>query len=308
MRLGRASTADGTRSAPGTRAVPLSLFAASCAPMLVMLPAGLTGVLASLGIRAEAGWVQALADPLAPVAQPLLVVSTLLLAIGSLSCGRLPVVAALGGGALVYLGMYVVTGPGGQTEPALFYPGLALLLASPVLSVIRPRVGACRPLLARANARKLLLVTVVASAFLVATAPAIGWGTATASLHAQHAGRQAETKAPAPRSAPPTVRVRQDGFLWSGRVRNYTSRRAWFPPISTDGALLRVHGQTERGSVFVQLMDGRAVVVYERTLDRIPRQGLQVAARGVRGIWMVTLGFRGYSGRPKVEVGPLPGK
>lgn len=302
MRRARAGVAAGSSRVPGLRALPLSLFAASCVPMLVMLPAGLTGVLASLGIRAEGGWVQAIADPLGPIAQPLLVVSTVLLALASLSCGRSPALAALAGGALLYLGMYVVTAPGAQTEPRLFYPGLALFLASPALSLARPRLRACRPLLPRAGLRRLLLAAAAASAVLLATAPVIGWGRATASLHAHHLRK---AQAPASERAAPVVRVGRDTFLWSGRVESYTSKRPWFPPISTNGAHLRIQGQLRAGRLDVQLMDGRAVVVWERTFRRIPLDGVRVEAPGARGLWMVTLGFRRFSGRLKVELGRL---
>lgn len=313
------------RQAPGRRIGPLAFFAASCVPMLVMLPAGLTGVLASVGIRAQAGWVQTIADPLGPIAQPLLIVATLALAAGSLACGRAPVAAALAGGTLLYLSMYVLTRPGGLSDPALFYPGLALFLSSPLLSLVRPRLRACRPLLSRARRRAALLATVPVSALLLAMSPTLGWGNATAGGHTQHlrgagagtammgmagssARRQHATGAgTALAPGKPIVRVGANAFLWSGSVDRYTFKKPWFPPLSTDGAALRIRGQARAGSVSVQLMDGRAVVVWERTFARIPSRGLAVGVRGARGVWMVTLRFRSYTGRLRVEVGPVAG-
>lgn len=274
--------------------------------MLVMLPAGVLGALGSVAIRAEAGWVQALARPLEPVAQPLLVVSTLLLAVGALSCGRAAVLTALGGGALLYLGMYVVTGPAGQTQPALFYSGLALFVASPLLPLVRRRLRACRPMVTKRTAHRVLLASLGASALLLALAPAVGWGRATATLHARHgAGRDQAQREDAATSRP-IVTVANDAFVWSGRVLRHTEEDAWFPRISTDGALLEVREKAEGGQVFVQVMDGRAAVVYERAFDAIPDKGIRAAVTGSRGVWMVTLRFEGFSGTLKVELAPLP--
>lgn len=286
--------------APGLRAGAVALLAASCVPMLVMLPAGLTGLLSSVGVRADAGWVQALAHPFEPVAQPLLIVSAVLLAAGALLCGWSPLVTALAGGVLLSVGMYVVTAQAGQTQPVLFYAGLALFAASPALSILRPRLRACRPLLPRRRARRILLAALGASAVLLASAGATGWGRATAVLHAAHA-RGPEGRLP----ARPDVRVAQDAFSWSGRVERYTAENAWFPPFSSDGVLLRVRGRVSAGALHVQLMDGRAAIVFEETLTAIPGAGLEVRAAGARGVWMVTLRFRDYSGDLRVEMKPL---
>lgn len=290
---------------PGLRAGALLLFAASCVPMLVMLPASLAGLLATLGIEAEAGWVQALAGPIGFVAQPLLIVSALLLAAASARCGWAPVTAALGGGTLLYLGMYVLTGPTGQTQPGLFYSGLALFLASPVLTLVRPRLRACRPLLRGPAASRLLVATLGVGAILLALAPPLGWGRATAALHARHssagAATQAQTRAT---SAGPAIRVEPDSFLWSGTVDGYSAGDAWFPQIFTDGATLSVSGEIRAGDVFVQLMDGQAVIVYEETLAAITDRGLEIGVRGARGVWMVTLGFEGFTGDLEVKLSP----
>lgn len=283
------------------RAGSLGLFAVSCVPMLVMLPAGLVGLLTSVGVSAEAGWVQAIADPLGPVAQPLLIAATLALAAGSLSCGRAPVAAALAGGALLYVGMYVVTKPGGLSEPALFYPGLGLFLANPALTLVRPRVRACRPLGGPPLRRTFLFGTGALAVLLVATAPVFGWGDATAAGHARHA-QPRETAA-----APPSVRVGTDAFAWSGRVQDFTDENAWFPPMSTDGAVLELRGRARAGTVYVQLMDGAAVIVYEKTFDRIPAEGMSIAVPGARGVWMVTLSFQRFAGELDVTVGRVSG-
>lgn len=290
---------------PGLRAGALLLFAASCVPMLVMLPASLTGLLATVGIEAEAGWVHTLARPLEPVAQPLLIVSALLLGAASARCGWAPLAAALGGGTLLYLGMYVVTGPGGQTQPALFYSGLALFLGNPILTLARPRLRACRPLIHGPRATRLLVGTLGVGAILLALGPAVGWGRATAALHARHssAGTASESQTGATASAP-VVSVEQDSFLWSGSVEGYTAGDAWFPPISTDGALLAISGGIRSGEVFVQLMDGQALIVYEETLSSIPARGLEVEVPGARGVWMVTLGFEGFTADLEVKLGP----
>lgn len=290
---------------PGLRAGAVLLFAASCVPMLVMLPASLAGVLASVGIEADAGWVQSLARPLGPVAQPLLISSALLLGAASARCGWAPLSAAVGGGTLLYLGMYVVTGPAGQTNPALFYAGLALFLGSPVLTLVRPRLRACRPLVHGPAGTRLLAATLGVGALLLALAPPLGWGRATAALHARHS-----SAAPASESqtstvlGAPVVRVEPDSFLWSGSVEQYTGGDAWFPQISTGGATLNVSGEIRAGEVFVQLMDGRALIVYEETLASLPDRGLGVEVPGARGVWMVTLGFEGFAGDLEVKLGP----
>lgn len=281
---------------PGLRAGALLLFAASCVPMLVMLPAGFAGFLASSGIESDAGWVQALSRSLQPVAQPLLIASALLLGAGSLRCGWSPVAAALAGGALLYLGMYVVTGPAGQTQPALFYAGLALFAASPVLTLLRPRLRACRPLLTRTAAGTVLLSALALSAVLIAAAPPLGWGRATTARHAEHMMEPATPAFPA-------IQVAEDAFLWSGAAQGYTSSDSWFPEISTEGAVLRISGEIRKGGVFVQLMDGQAAVVHEETVPAISPRGLEVSVPGASGVWMVTLGFEGFSGKLKVEVG-----
>lgn len=298
------------RNPRGLRAGALALFAAACVPMLVMLPAALAGVLATVGVRAEAGWVQALSTVLGPVAQPLLVASTLLLAAGALVCGRLPVAAALAGGTLLYLGMYVVTGPAGRSQPALFYSGLALFLASPALTLWRPRAGVCRPLLSRRQARAALLGVGAVSALLLVAGPALR---GMADIHGAHvqaldAGtRETPSTGKAASEEPsgqPVVRVERDKFLWSARVNSYSDQGAWFPEISTDGARLEIQGSVKEGAVYVQLMDGAAVIVYEETFTRLPEAGIAVELPGVRGVWMVNLAFQDFGGGLEVTLGP----
>lgn len=279
--------------------------------MVVMLPASLTDTLSSLGVEAESDWVQALARPLAPVAQPLLIASTLLLAVGALVCGRLPVAAAVTGGALLYLGMYVMTGRGEQTQPVLFYAGLAIFLAAPALTLWRPRIRACRPLMERHRARRALLGTLAASAVLLAAGPALGWGSAT-TIHARHLtapetrGTPPHSSMAEPQAASPAVQVGKDLFVWSGTVEAYTARDAWFPTISTEGAVLLVEGEVRSGTLYIQLMDGQTAIVYEEELTAIAEGGLEIRVRGAAGVWMVILGLEGYSGGLGVQLVPLP--
>lgn len=110
-----------------------------------------------------------------------------------------------------------------------------------------------------------------------------------------------------PRLSPPTVRVGTDSFVWSGSVAGYSNEDAWFPAISSDGAVLQLGGEIRTGRVYVQLMDGVGAVVYERTFDCLSPSGFSVRATGARGVWMVTLVFEQLAGRLRVELGPVSG-
>ena len=148
--------------------------------MVAMVPSGVSAVFALVGLGAGSGAVAALSPALSPVARPLLLASIALVAVSHLRCGRLAVVSVAVGGALVYLAMFAITGPGGRTTAALFYPGLALFLGSYLIPVVRRRRGRCRPLLSPRPARTVLAATFVASTIAVASAAVFSSGAASA--------------------------------------------------------------------------------------------------------------------------------
>lgn len=138
-----------------------ALTAVSCIPMLAALPGGIVAVLGLLGITATSVPIVALTSPLAPIAQPLLLVSIGLLIAGHLRCGWLPALLAAIGGLLIYLAMYVfvipfptmdtmmmepMPGMPGLTNAPLFYAGLASLVSSFGLGWWRQRRNICRPI------------------------------------------------------------------------------------------------------------------------------------------------------------------
>ncbi len=102
------------------------------------------------------------------VAQALLLLSVLMLAVGGLRCGRTVVALALVGGALLYLNMYVWTARGGGTSPVPFYVGLGCFVGAYVVSWSRRRGRRCRPLVSPVLAGRLMIVTVVAGAAMIA--------------------------------------------------------------------------------------------------------------------------------------------
>lgn len=145
--------------------------AASCLPMLAMLPAGVATLASTVGIHATSGPAAPLARSLAPVARPLLVLATLSLVGAALRCGIRPAVLAGVGGTLLYLSMYVLptaapvgtrmadmggslhglgtvaarAGASGATNAATFYLGLAALVATYLWSGLRHRRRSCHP-------------------------------------------------------------------------------------------------------------------------------------------------------------------
>ncbi len=134
------------------------LAAASCLPMVTMLPGAAATALATLGVDASTGPWAALRHTLNPVARPLLVLSVLLLIAGSLRCGRAPAALAAAGGALLYVSMYLASGSAtasmagmgthtgtGTTNGPLFYAGIGLIAATFAWSTIRRRRRTCRP-------------------------------------------------------------------------------------------------------------------------------------------------------------------
>ena len=143
------------------RRPPLTMLGAAgtavgCAAMAGTLPAAAAGALGSAGI----GETSILARSLGSAAQPLFIASALLLTVGALGCSRLVAVLAAGGVVLLYMSMFALAhgGSGSMAMTAMqhgaarvdaftFYPGLALLLLSITLQIIRRHRGSCRPLL-----------------------------------------------------------------------------------------------------------------------------------------------------------------
>lgn len=145
---------------------------ASCVPMVAMLPGTVAGALAFVGLGASSAAVSALAPALNDIARPLLLVSAALLAVSGLRCGRTAVALGVGGGALLYLGMYVWTSADGTSAPALFYPGLACFFAAYAVTWRRRRAHDCRPVVSPPFANQLLVGTLVAGVAVVAVAAA----------------------------------------------------------------------------------------------------------------------------------------
>lgn len=144
---------------------------ASCLPMVTMLPAAATGVLAFVGLGASSAATTTLAPALNEVAQPLLLISAALMAVSGLRCSRAAVAFAAGGGMLLYLGMYVLTRSDGTTSPILFYPGLALFFGAYLVGWRQRRGLRCRPMVSPLLASRLLAGTLVlGTSVIVATA------------------------------------------------------------------------------------------------------------------------------------------
>lgn len=159
MRWTMAST-SARRSGRWDRLVPVGgavLGAASCVPMIAVLPGAAATVLGAVGVSATTGPWGALSRVLGPVAQPLLILSLLLMLAGALRCGWGPAAAVALGGGLLYSSMYLLAGPmtssmaamgaTGQTgtNAPLFYTGLGLVVASFAWSRVRRHRRACRP-------------------------------------------------------------------------------------------------------------------------------------------------------------------
>jgi hypothetical protein len=134
---------------------------AGCAGMASMLPGAAAGALGAIGV----GGSSALARTLSPVAQPLYIVSAVLVALGALACSRLVALLAISGSLLLYLSMFQLAtsaASGGSmstmtttarsrsmlhAEQTTFYLGLALLLAGYALNAWHRYRRQCRPLL-----------------------------------------------------------------------------------------------------------------------------------------------------------------
>jgi len=160
---------------------------ASCLPMVAMLPGGFAAALGFIGLGSTSAAVRTLAPQLTSVAQPLLLVSAALLAVTSLRCSRLAVTSAASGGVLLYLGMYVIIRRDGTATPLLFYPGLALFLATYAISFARRRQTACRPLVSPRSGRRLLAGTIALGTAVVAASAISGFGAPAASATIDHA-------------------------------------------------------------------------------------------------------------------------
>jgi len=105
IRQGRSSAPPRRSAAWWGRVLPVgggALGFVSCVPMVAALPGAAATVLGTLGVSATTGSRGALSRAVAPVAQPLLIVSLLLLIAGALRCGRGPAGAVAIGGALLY--------------------------------------------------------------------------------------------------------------------------------------------------------------------------------------------------------------
>ena len=157
---------------------------AACVPMVAMLPAGAAGAFSLVGLGAGGGAVAALSPALSPIARPLLLASTALVAVSHLRCSRLAVASSAAGGTLLYLAMFAITQPDGRSQPALFYPGLALFAGSYLIPIARRRLETCRPVIAPGIAKALLLATILAGAAAVASAAAFRGATRPTRPHA----------------------------------------------------------------------------------------------------------------------------
>lgn len=136
----------------GLGAAGVVLGVGSCVPMVAALPAGAAAVFGAVGITATVPG----AHTIAPVAEPMLILSILLLVVGMARCGRALIVTAVVGGALVYASMYLfnrgdmadmnMAQDHSATNAPAFYLGLALLAFTLGWSAVRRYRHACRHL------------------------------------------------------------------------------------------------------------------------------------------------------------------
>ena len=145
--------------------LPLTLVgtagtAVGCAAMAASLPTAASGALGIIGISGSGAFARALGG----AAQPIFIVSALLLIAGGLACSRVVAGLAAVAGLLLYLSMFEFSGSahGGsnsmsamtmsqphaaRANPVAFYVGLAALLLSMTAQIWRRRRGVCRPVL-----------------------------------------------------------------------------------------------------------------------------------------------------------------
>ena len=122
--------------------------------MSAVLPSVATSAFVAVGLASSTSVGRALAD----VAEPLFVVSAVLLVGGALACSRLAAALALVGSILAFVDMFVITkattmaqmgvGSSSPTGKALFAVGAVLIVASFATTVIRRRHRRCKPVLA----------------------------------------------------------------------------------------------------------------------------------------------------------------
>ncbi len=127
-----------------------------CGAMAAMLPGVTASAFGGLGLAGSSVIGQALV----PVAEPLFVVSAVLMVVGALACSWLVTVMAGVGSALAYLSMFVLTTGGGSSMASMgttggahanglmFVVGTALIVGSFVVPRVRRRRGTCSPVLA----------------------------------------------------------------------------------------------------------------------------------------------------------------
>ncbi len=140
----------------------------SCIPMVAMLPGAVGGALGLVGLGASSVVVSRLAPALNVIAQPLLLLSAVLLVVGGLRCSRGIVALALIGGVLLYGSMYVWIDSAGTTSPGPFYVGLGCFVGAYFLSWRRRRAKRCRPLVSQSLANRLFTATVVIGIIAIA--------------------------------------------------------------------------------------------------------------------------------------------
>jgi hypothetical protein len=123
--------------------------------MITMLPAVAASAFAAVGLTGSS----VVGRELAAVAEPLFVVSAVLLMIGALACSRLATGLAASGSICAFVGMFVLTngatmrgmgslGATSSTGEALFYLGAALIAASFATTALRRHRRSCAPVVA----------------------------------------------------------------------------------------------------------------------------------------------------------------
>ncbi len=139
-----------------------------CAAMAAVLPGAIASVLGVIGITGSS----AFARTLAPAAEPLFIVSAVMLVLGGLFCSKVVTLLLASGSALLYVSMFELASGGGKgggmmamtnsahtagshADAPTFYSGLSLLAATMAASLWRRRRAYCRPVLrlSRAAAR-----------------------------------------------------------------------------------------------------------------------------------------------------------
>lgn len=142
-------------AAPVLRGLGALGAVAGCASMTAMLPGVAASLFAAVGLASSTVAGRALAT----AAEPLFVVSAVLMVLGALACSRLATLLAAAGCVSASVSMFVLTsgagmartGTMGATSPAaetLFYVGATLIVASFATTLLRRRRRSCAPVLA----------------------------------------------------------------------------------------------------------------------------------------------------------------